>query len=158
MIKDTLKKAYYLGKKYPIYIHIKEDCKKSIITFEQDKLICMASKEDNIDYNKLIKSFYKKSGRKYIQGRLNYYQNHIKIKYKSMEIESLDKRWGSCNSKKHLTFHFKLMMLPKDIIDYVVVHELCHLIHMNHDRSYWRLVGKIYPDYKKAEKYLRGER
>ena len=71
-----------------------------------------------------------------------------------MTIVDSHNAWGTCNSLKELTFNYRLSMSPLPVIDYVVVHELCHILHMNHDRSFWRKVGTFDPDYKNHEAYL----
>ncbi|HSL88107.1 MAG TPA: M48 family metallopeptidase, partial [Ignavibacteriaceae bacterium] len=64
-------------------------------------------------------------------------------------------RWGSCSVNRTLSFNFKLLMLRADIIDYVIVHELCHLNELNHSSNYWSLVGEILPGYKLLRKELK---
>jgi len=101
-----------------------------------------------------VKKFYTKSSKKITKERSEYYQAYLKIKPKSVEIVKVGGRWGSCTSEKHITYNFMISSLPIELIDYIVVHELCHLYHMNHDRSFWRKVGSILPDYKKRQEAL----
>ena len=101
-----------------------------------------------------LKKFYFASSKKIIKERIKPYQKQLGLKDKGFEIEESTIRWGSCNSKKLLTFNYRLAMAPVEVIDYIIVHELCHLAHMNHDRSFWRLVGSVMRDYKKSEDYL----
>jgi hypothetical protein len=151
MTKQITEQCHYLGKPYPIYLEVDPKIVKTDIAWDNEAFICsVPSGVEKIDFAGLIKSFYVREGRKLIGQRLKHYQHCFKVKYKSFSIEDSLIKWGSCSSKRILTFHWKLMFFPIEVIDYVVVHELCHLIHMNHDRSFWRLVGKIYPDYKEA--------
>ena len=101
-----------------------------------------------------VKKFYTKSSKKITKKQTEYYQELLKIKPKSIEIVKVGGRWGSCTSEKHITYNFMITTLPIELIDYIVVHELCHLYHMNHDRSFWRKVGSILPDYKKRQEAL----
>ena len=101
-----------------------------------------------------VKKFYAKSSKKITKERSDYYQAFLKMKPKSVEIVKVGGRWGSCTSEKHITYNFMIASLPIELIDYIVVHELCHLYHMNHDRSFWRKVGSILPDYKKRQEAL----
>ncbi|MBD8500932.1 M48 family metallopeptidase [Paenibacillus sp. CAU 1523] len=101
-----------------------------------------------------LKKFYFASCKKIIGERIKIYQNDLKVKPKSFEIVESRTKWGTCSSDKKLTFNYRLAMAPIEVIDYVVIHELCHLHHMNHDRSFWRRVGSIMPDYKEKEQYL----
>lgn len=150
MDKKILATCYYLGKQYPIYGERDDSVKKPTMVLKDGFFVCCCPSDKKMDLNKAIKTFYKKSAKKIITSRLQFYQGHVKNKYRKMTIEGNNSRWGSCDSDRQLTFHWKLMIFPMKAIDYVVVHELCHLMHMNHDRSFWRLVGKIYPDYKSA--------
>lgn len=142
--------CYYLGKSYPLYTKVDPLIKKTTIQWDGKSFICTSSEEGEIDIANALQIFYIRASKKLIEERLKLYQTHLKVKYKSFSIESHPTKWGSCSSKRNLTFHWKLIMFPLNAIDYVVVHELCHLIHMNHDRSFWRLVGKIYPKYKET--------
>lgn len=104
--------------------------------------------------NANLLKFYSKSCKKIVAERLKIYQNKLNVKPKSVDIIASRTKWGTCNSDKKITFNLRLVMAPIEIIDYVVVHELCHLIHMNHDRSFWRPVGSVLPDYKKRQGIL----
>jgi len=101
-----------------------------------------------------LKKFYIASCKKVIGDRVKLYQSQLGVKPKMIEIEESKTKWGTCNSDKKLTFNYKLIMAPMEAIDYVVVHELCHILHMNHDRSFWRKVGSIFPDYKDRQNLL----
>ncbi|WP_138756182.1 M48 family metallopeptidase [Paenibacillus sinopodophylli] len=101
-----------------------------------------------------LKKFYFNSCKKIIGERIKPYQTQLKVKAKTIEIVESRTKWGSCSSEKHLTFNYRLAMAPLEVIDYVIIHELCHLTHMNHDRSFWRRVGSIMPDYKEKEEFL----
>ena len=142
--------CYYLGKTYPIYAKVDPSIKKITIQWDGDVIICTSPQEGEIDIADALQAFYIKCSRKLMEERLKLYQPQFKVKYKSFSIENHPTKWGSCSSKKHLTFHWNLIRFPLNAVDYVVIHELCHLIHMNHDRSFWRLLGKIYPVYKEA--------
>ncbi|MZQ86963.1 DUF45 domain-containing protein [Paenibacillus sp. 5J-6] len=101
-----------------------------------------------------LKKFYFSSCKKVIADRIKIYQTQLKVKPKVIEIEESKTKWGSCSSDKKLTFNYRLAMAPIEVIDYVIIHELCHLTHMNHDRSFWRRVGSMMPDYKEKEEFL----
>lgn len=101
-----------------------------------------------------LKKFYFSSCKKIIGERIKIYQTQLKVKPKTIEVDESKTKWGSCSSDKKITFNYRLAMAPIEVIDYVIIHELCHLLHMNHDRSFWRRVGSIMPDYKEKEAYL----
>lgn len=70
------------------------------------------------------------------------------LDYSKVTFRDCKSRWGSCNAKKELAFNYKLLMLPKDIWVYVIIHELCHTRYMNHSAAFWNLVAAYLPDYK----------
>lgn len=101
-----------------------------------------------------LKKFYFAECKRVIGERIIRYQRELKVKPKSVDIVESATKWGSCSWDKKLTFNYRLAMAPYEVIDYVIIHELCHIHHMNHDRSFWRRVGSIMPDYKSKEDYL----
>ncbi|NQX67305.1 M48 family metallopeptidase [Paenibacillus alba] len=108
--------------------------------------------EDELKKN--LKKFYFSSCKKIVGERIPKYQAQLKVKPKTVEVVESITKWGSCSSAKKLTFNYRLAMAPIEVIDYVIIHELCHLLHMNHDRSFWRRVGSVMPDYKEKEEFL----
>lgn len=112
---------------------------------------------DNLTEEQLklnLKKFYFTECKTIIESRIKRYQKELNVTFKSIDIIESFRKWGSCNSNKKLEFNYRLAMAPVEVIDYVIIHELCHLTHMNHDRSFWRRVGSIMPDYKEKEAYL----
>lgn len=102
-----------------------------------------------------LKKFYISNLKDIIGERIKIYEKQLRLSPKEYKIDESKSRWGSCSSERKLTFNYRLAMAPMECIDYVVVHELCHIQHMNHDRSFWRLVGSILPDYKERQEYLK---
>lgn len=101
-----------------------------------------------------LKKFYISECKKIVIERVKIYEKELRVKPKSIKIVESQSQWGSCTRDKKIEFNYKLVMAPVHIIDYVVVHELCHILHMNHDRSFWRKVGSIIPDYQERQAYL----
>lgn len=120
--------------------------------FLEDLIETKGLTEDELKIN--LRKFYILSCKKIVSQRVKIYQEQLKVKPKSVEVDESKIRWGACTSNKKITFNYRLAMAPLESIDYVVVHELCHLLHMNHERSFWRKVGSILPDYKKRQEYL----
>ena len=77
------------------------------------------------------------------------------LHYSSIKINKNKTIWGSCSSRAALAFNIKLAMVPKEILHYVIAHEMCHIIEMNHSKKFWSLVAQIYPDYKQAKLWLK---
>lgn len=91
----------------------------------------------------------------YIPKRVKYYAEKENFIYNKITIKNLVSRWGSCSTKGNLNFNCLLMLTPDYVIDYIVVHELCHLREMNHSEKFWAEVEKIMTDYQRAELWLK---
>ena len=102
-----------------------------------------------------LESRYKEAARSYIPKRVAYYHAMTGGTYKRISIRDQKTRWGSCSSKGTLSFNWRLMLAPPTVLDYVVVHELCHLNNMNHSKAFWQAVETVYPDYRNARKWLK---
>lgn len=99
--------------------------------------------------------FYKSEAKKYILPRTIFLAESYGFSFEKIRITSAMTRWGSCSSKKNLSFSYRLIMAPRDCIDYVIIHELCHLRQMNHSAKFWWEVAVIMPEYKEYEKHLK---
>ncbi|OZM56916.1 zinc protease [Lottiidibacillus patelloidae] len=144
----------FLGKSYRIKISVDEKIEQDLVQFNEDQLFIIVKKIDDDRIKQALKRFYYKQCKKIVEKRIKYFQSHFKVKPRSVSISDSKTTWGTCDAKLQLTFNWRLAMAPQHVIDYVVVHEMCHMLHLNHDRSFWRLVGKIMPDYKEQEKWL----
>lgn len=102
-----------------------------------------------------FKKRYREEARRVIEERVAFYHSLTGGRYTSITIRDQRSRWGSCSSRGTLSFNYRLIFAPPDVLDYVVVHELCHLTHMNHSRDFWNMVTSIMPDYKMRKKWLR---
>lgn len=91
----------------------------------------------------------------YIPQRVAHYAEIIGVTYGRITIRNQRTRWGSCSGKGNLNFNCLLMLMPKEIIDYVIVHELCHRKEMNHSTTFWKEVEKVLPDYYERRKWLK---
>lgn len=89
-----------------------------------------------------------------IPERVRYYADILGISFGKITIRKQKTRWGSCSTKGNLNFNCLLMLTPPEVIDSVVVHELCHRIHMNHSKQFYSLVNKVYPQYDKCSRWL----
>lgn len=94
---------------------------------------------------------------KVIPARVEYFAKVIGVTYGKITIRNQKTRWGSCSSKGNLNFNCLLMLAPPEVLDYVVVHELCHRKQMNHSKAFWLEVEKVLPNYKEVRKWLKEE-
>ena len=97
----------------------------------------------------------KKRARRVFLARTAYYAPLVGVKPGRISVRSQRTKWGSCSAKGNLNFNCLLLLAPAEVLDYVVVHELCHLREMNHSPRFWAEVGRVYPNYAAARKWLR---
>lgn len=122
----------------------------------------MSKKTNTISFTKAEKKRletlerrYRKAARTQFEARVAYYHRITGGHYTSITIRDQKSRWGSCSSSGTLSFNYRLIFAPPIILDYVVVHELCHLTHMNHSKDFWNMVAAVMPDYKVHKQWLR---
>ena len=144
----------YLGNTYPIQISQDLNMIQDAVVFERNQLHIYVKELEDEKIKQALKRFYYQQCKTLVETSIKSYQRNFKVKPSSIRITDSKRNWGTCDTNRQLTFNWKLAMAPQRVIDYVVVHEMCHMVHMNHDRSFWRLVGKIMPDYKEQENWL----
>jgi predicted metal-dependent hydrolase len=144
----------YLGKNYPIEIFQDPNIAQEQVVLTEEKLHIYVKESDTEKIKQVLKRYYYQQCKRLVEKSISSYQSNFKTKPRAVRISDSKTTWGTCDSSKQLTFNWRLAMAPMEVIDYVVVHEMCHLVHLNHDRSFWRLVGKIMPEYKEKENWL----
>ncbi len=102
-----------------------------------------------------FRAFYREKGNVRIPGRVALYSARMAAAPGPIRIIDLKNRWASCSETGHLNFHWKCMMAPPKILDYIVVHELAHLRRPNHTEAFWNEVDKVMPDYRERKAWLR---
>lgn len=138
----------YLGKWYKLKI----DHSIENISLDSENLIMPFHQLSN-PRNSII-DWYKTDGLKVIDERVKWYCSLYGFKPVSVKVTDAAKRWGSCGPRNTLNFSWRLVMAPMEVIDYVVVHELCHTVVKNHSKDFWVKVVTILPDYKKRLSWL----
>lgn len=103
----------------------------------------------------ILEKRYKNAARARFEARTAYYHTLTGGHYTSITIRDQKTRWGSCSSRGTLSFNYRLVYAPPRVLDYVVVHELCHLTHMNHSKDFWDMVASVMPDYKACKNWLK---
>lgn len=115
-------------------------------------------KEEEAQYGKLTEAelkVLKMQAEEVFPARVAFYAGKMGISYGRITIRRQKSRWGSCSQSGNLNFNCLLMLAPPGVVDYVVVHELCHRIEMNHSPRFWKLVGEVYPDYDRWKRWLK---
>ena len=102
-----------------------------------------------------FRDYFIAKGRERIGKRVRYFAPKVGVEPNGVDVRELGHRWASCSPGGNLAFHWKCMMAPPRIIDYIAVHELCHLQHRNHTDAFWNEVDKVMPDYRERKDWLR---
>jgi len=101
-----------------------------------------------------VRKFFNMIAQQHIGPRVSAYSEKTKLYFQDLRFKNQKSRWGSCSELKNINLNIRLLFLPIDLIDYVIIHELCHLKHLNHSKAFWALVASHCPDYKLHEKQL----
>lgn len=150
---------YYFGD--PITLVVEPSVRKRpVVKIKGEQLFITlyrdVNRNDGIEtIKKAITQFYKKKAEEVIHDRLQFFNEQYGFKYHRVMLRNQKSRWGSCSARGNLNFNWRLIMAPIEVIDYVVVHELCHLKEMNHSKRFWYLVEKAVPNYKEVKKWLK---
>lgn len=145
--------VWYLGS--PYVLRVSQNGKRNTICISGNTMLFRGPATEPEERRSIIETWLRKEAKDIFAERVREYQDIIGVYPQKIYIKDQKTRWGSCSEKGNLNFNFRLVMMPIELIDYVVVHELCHLIHMNHSKEFWELVGEILPDYKARRKRLK---
>jgi len=105
---------------------------------------------------KCYDDFYKRLSLEYLMPRVEYFANQMNLKFTAIKFRKMKSRWGSCSSERVITLNSELIKVKKELIDYVIVHELAHLVHMNHSKAFHSLVENYLPSSKVLRRELKG--
>lgn len=142
----------YLGRSYRL--KLVSDLDEPLML--KDGYFCLRAANGSVpDADAAFKEFYRKKGTARIPPRVAYFQAKMDVEPKSIKVFDLKHRWASCTPGGHLNFHWKCMMAPLTIIDYIVAHELAHLIYPNHTAAFWNQLDKVLPDFQERKEWLR---
>lgn len=145
----------YLGENYPLHIEIYDGIKKPEISIIQNRIYIRTPKNDPELLKNAMEKWYREECLMTIKQRVDCYKEFVGKEPNNIKVKEQKKRWGSCTSRGDILFNWRCIMAPIEIIDYIVVHEICHLTHMNHSKMFWQLVESIIPDYKEKRDWLK---
>lgn len=159
---ETDEKIYYKGEAFNIIKECKNISKININLQLKEKQMVVTVPinipKEQLKYyiDKLVKKILKSHTEMLIAKRLPYWSEITQIGYNEVKVRDAITRYGSCMpSKKNLYFSSRLIMLPEDKVDAIIVHELCHMKHKNHNKEFYELVAKYIPNYKEIDKWLK---
>ncbi len=140
----------FFGKPYPLSLVFG----KKHVELINGELLIASPKPTPANSKKQLENYYRQQAALYLKNRTHELARQTTLTPQNVMIRSYKARWGSCSHDGDIHLNWKLMMAPAAVIDYVIIHELCHLKHLNHRASFWRLVKKHCPDYKAHKQWL----
>ena len=129
---------------------------KGCICKEVDSRLLICSKEFVVAASvAALQKWLRKKAKSYLPARLAQFSNKLGLKYSKVVVRGQKSIWGSCSADAVISLNDKLLFMQPNVVDYVLIHELCHLVYPNHSRDFWRLVAKFLPEYSVCIKQLR---
>ncbi|HEY7227972.1 MAG TPA: SprT family zinc-dependent metalloprotease [Nitrososphaeraceae archaeon] len=142
----------YLGKKYKVKF-VKDTFQYTVLSENLTKITFHVN--DRRTYNRNIINWYREQTKKLLDNKVPFFGKKLSISYGKVGIRNQKLRWGSCSKKGNLNFNLSLSALPVNIIDYIIIHELFHLVEFNHSDHFWQLVEHAFPNYKYCRAWLK---
>lgn len=145
----------YLGRNYRLRV---ESGSSGSASLKNGRLVVhvppSVQKRDHYIRNALTQ-WYRTHADQKLREKVDRYAKIVGVHPTSVEIKTFKSQWGSCSVQGHVLFNWKIIIAPNWIVDYVVVHELCHLIEHNHSPQYWKCVERVFPDHRKCKDWLK---
>jgi hypothetical protein len=138
----------FLGEKFPLLFKADDSHKQCRVYLEEGFLVYENGTRSVEAIQKHLEMWYRKAAQDLVEDRIRHYLKHFDVEPTYIKVKTQKKRWGSCTSKRQLRFNFNLIKAPIEVLDYIVIHEMSHMVHMNHSDKFWSLVGAIMPNYK----------
>jgi len=150
---------FYLGERFKIKVHINDHAMNAVKIVDQHMLVEISPVMQQDGRSDAVRDtmvkWYKNQAKGIINDRINLYADSLGVELAKIRIKEQKHRWGSCSGKGNLNFNWHLVMAPVDIVDYVIVHELCHLKRLDHSPVFWHLVEAVLPDYQMRRHWLK---
>jgi len=152
-VVQTGGKVLYLGDLLDTEIILNPDIEKPSAALEDGRIIVYIKTEhDNI--GQVIETWLRAQANEILPAKINTWAQTMGVQFNNIVIKDQKTMWASCSQKNNLNFSYRVIKMPKIIIDYLIVHELTHLIHFNHGTDYWATVANHAPGYKEHRKWL----
>ncbi|WP_394866755.1 M48 family metallopeptidase [Paraclostridium bifermentans] len=145
----------YLGNEYILENLVDKSTIGTSVSLENNKLIVRSNSNNKDVIQRALKKWYTDETLGIVKERINYYKLFFEDTVTSIKIKDQKSRWASCTYKNEILFNLRCSMMPIQIIDYIVVHEMCHMEHRNHSKDFYLAVERILPDYKERVKWLK---
>ena len=151
----TGEKFMYMGESYPLLIIQNDSIGKPVTNMIEGRFVIETNTHDVSKLKKSMEIWFRERTFEKVKERIQFYQRYFSVAPTSVKVKEQKKRWASCTYKKGILFNWRCSMAPIFVIDYIVVHEMCHMIHMNHSKEFWCLVESVIPNYKESKKWLK---
>lgn len=145
----------YLGNEYILEVLVDKTTIGTSVSLENNKLIVRSNSNNKDVIQRALRNWYTDETLSIVKERINYYKLFFEDTVTSIKIKDQKSRWASCTYKNEILFNLRCSMMPVQIIDYIVVHEMCHMEHRNHSKDFYLAVERILPDYKERVKWLK---
>lgn len=145
----------YMGRNYSLQIVLDDKVKLPEAKLIRGKFYVYTYSKDEAIVKQALENWYKDKAKEKLEERVKYYQDYFDTKPTKIIVKDQQKRWGSCTARQELLFNWRSIMAPSPVLDYIVVHELCHLIHKNHSKEFWQILKSVLPDYEDRKARLR---
>ena len=149
------KSLLYLGEYYRLQTTTMAGLKRDKVQLADGKIIVTVGEETPQRVEKALKKWYYERAQEFVERRVAYYGRFFRKTPLAIRVKEQKKRWGSCTFDNKLLFNWRCIMATEQAFDYVIVHELCHMPHKNHSRSFWEAVEAILPEYRLQKKWLK---
>ncbi len=149
----------YLGRQYRLKVRPGEGaetqvrCERGWLAVDVERDLPAAERAERVRTG--LVEWYREHAARRLPERVDEWAPRVGVEPAGVLIREPRKRWASCDARGHLRFNWRLIQAPRRLVDYVVVHELVHLVHPDHDRDFWALVGRAMPDYEARREALR---
>lgn len=145
----------YLGRNYSLLLDVNDDMKDIVVKLYRGKFIIETYTMDQEKIKLALENWYREKTLLRVKERVNYFKQYFNMSPKYTKVKEQKKRWASCTSNNELLFNWRCSMAPANILDYIVVHEMCHMLYKDHSKEFWDKVSAVMPDYEVRKEWLR---
>ncbi|MBT4440439.1 MAG: M48 family metallopeptidase [Elusimicrobiaceae bacterium] len=149
---STRNKVLYMGDVYDVKISANPE-KNTSCEFIDD-IFHINLKDNTQNPSKIVETWLREKANEILKQKIDVFAQKMELEYNRLVIKDQKTVWGSCSEKSNINLSYRLIKMPENVIDYLVLHELAHLVHLNHSSDYWDIVEKYCPDHKRFRKWL----
>lgn len=145
----------YLGRSYSLDVVLDENVKDIDVKLYRGKFVVKTYTKDEEVVKKALENWYREKTLEKVKERVKYYQGYFKDKVSDVKVKEQKKRWASCTARNILLFNWRCAMAKSSVLDYIVVHELCHMEYKDHSKVFWDRLSSVMPDYQERKQWLK---